>query len=115
MKNDGKSRQGAAAGSLQQILDGLRAAYKHADRSSQEVDNALFDAIAVLEREVNSGWLRVPATPPDALLASMAMRYRHDFGLLDSATQEGLKTSMRQLYEEATGQGFFSMAATGDA
>lgn len=49
----------------------------------------------------------VPKTPSAACLSNMAMRYRHDFGLLDQDMQESCLITMRQLYEEATGQGFY--------
>lgn len=45
--------------------------------------------------------------PPAGLLASMATRYRHDFGLLSAEEQEALLRIMRQLYEEVAGQGFY--------
>lgn len=47
------------------------------------------------------------AQPDPALLRSMAMRYRHDFGLLDSLTQKAILTQMRQLWEEVVGLGFY--------
>ena len=50
----------------------------------------------------------VPVEPDRALLASMAMRYRHDFGLLDKQTQESIMTTMMQLHEEVIGKGFYS-------
>lgn len=65
-----------------------------------------------------SDTIQVPRTPPEALLRSMATRYRHDFGLdaddaspmssgFTEAERESLLRTMRQLYEEATGQGFY--------
>ncbi|WP_151765755.1 hypothetical protein [Acinetobacter colistiniresistens] len=48
----------------------------------------------------------VPKTPSVSLLCSMAMRDRHDFGLLDGQMQESMLRDMAKLYEEATGQGF---------
>ncbi len=50
----------------------------------------------------------LPVEPPTSLLYSMAMRYRHDFGLLDDATKMSVLTTMRQLYEEVSGHGFHS-------
>jgi hypothetical protein len=50
----------------------------------------------------------VPIEPDRALLASMAMRYRHDFGLLDKRAQESLISTMRQIHEEVVGKGFYS-------
>lgn len=45
--------------------------------------------------------------PDPALLESMAMRYRHDFGLLDSKHQAAILVTMRQLWEEVAGVGFY--------
>jgi hypothetical protein len=45
--------------------------------------------------------------PDPALLESMAMRYRHDFGLLDSKHQAAILVTMRQLWEEVVGVGFY--------
>jgi len=50
----------------------------------------------------------VPVKADIALLASMAMRYRHDFGLLDKRAQESLTSTMRQIHEEVVGKGFYS-------
>lgn len=65
-----------------------------------------------------SDTVQVPRVPPEALLRSMAMRYRHDFGLeVDDHSPMTCGTTkeeraailrvMAQLYEEATGQGFY--------
>lgn len=49
----------------------------------------------------------VPTKPTDALLASMATRMRHDFGLLSADDQQHLLTVPRQLHEEVVGKGFY--------
>jgi len=60
----------------------------------------------------------LPKEPPAGLLRSMALRYRHDFGLdaddsspmsggLTDAERQALLTTMHQLYEEVSGHGFF--------
>ena len=60
----------------------------------------------------------VPRRPPMARLVSMATRYRHDFGLdkdpssplsagLTDKERQVILEMMRQIYEEATGQGFY--------
>ena len=61
--------------------------------------------------------IQVPKDPPEALLVSMAYRYRHDFGLESdgfTGVTPGERTmillTMRQLYEEATGQGFYKIS-----
>jgi hypothetical protein len=43
----------------------------------------------------------------DKLIDSMAMRYRHDFGLLDKQQQDSIRTTMIQLWEEVVGKGFY--------
>lgn len=55
------------------------------------------------------GWLLVPAVPSTEHLDSIAMRDRHDFGLLDEEQKDNLRRSASQLYEEATGQGSFKI------
>lgn len=47
------------------------------------------------------------AEPDPMLINSMAMRYRHDFGLLDEREQNSIRTTMRQLWEEVVGLGFY--------
>ncbi len=49
-------------------------------------------------------------SPDPALIDSMAMRYRHDFGLLPENERESIRTTMRQLWEEATGRGFYRLS-----
>ncbi len=66
----------------------------------------------------------IPTTPPRALLVSMAMRLRHDFGMDAHFTpgtgqrhplmggftpeeRESLLTDMARLYEEVAGKGFY--------
>lgn len=66
------------------------------------------DGVAVV---VPDGFVLVPKTNSDKGIESMAMRYRHDFPLLDADYQEGIKSQMRQLYEEAVGLGFYSHKA----
>ena len=51
-------------------------------------------------------------TPPDELLVSMAMRFRHDFGLLEDYQRAALIAQMRQVYEEVIGTGFYSDETT---
>lgn len=62
--------------------------------------------------------LIVPSTPSRGVLWSMALRYRHDFGI-DKDPEDGFSSGctfeeresilklMAKLYEEATGQGFY--------
>lgn len=45
--------------------------------------------------------------PTDAHIESMCVRYNHGFGLLPEGHKKGIRMRMRQLHEEATGQGFY--------
>jgi hypothetical protein len=61
----------------------------------------------------------LPKEPPRGLLNSMALRYRHDFGIdrdpeggpLQCGTtpeeRDAILRTMRQLYEEVAGNGFY--------
>lgn len=60
---------------------------------------------------VPAGWKLVSVEPTEAHLASMGMRHRHDYGMLDEKFQDSIRCQMRQLYEEAIGEGFFKIAA----
>ena len=66
---------------------------------------------AAKAQAVPYGFVLVPKTNSDKGIESMAMRYRHDFPLLDANYQEGIKSQMRQLYEEAVGLGFYTHKA----
>ncbi len=66
---------------------------------------------AAKAQAVPEGYVLVPKTNSDKGIESMAMRYRHDFPLLDTNYQEAIKSQMRQLYEEAVGLGFYSHKA----
>jgi hypothetical protein len=46
-------------------------------------------------------------TPDPKLIDSMAMRYRHDFGLLEETHKEAIRTTMKQLWKEVVGLGFY--------
>ena len=49
-----------------------------------------------------------PELQPDPqLIDSMAMRYKHDFGFLDEKHKESIRTTMKQLWEEVVGLGFY--------
>lgn len=41
------------------------------------------------------------------LIDSMALRYAHDFGLMDEIQKESIRTMMRQIWEEVVGVGFY--------
>jgi len=50
--------------------------------------------------------------PDPLLIDSMAMRYRHDFGLLTSEEQQSIRVTMTQLWEEVVGLGFYKPTQT---
>lgn len=60
------------------------------------------------------GWVMVSKEPPEGLLVSMAMRQRHDFGLLSEEEQRFLLAGMRKAYEEISGEGFYSAEREGE-
>ena len=66
----------------------------------------------------NEQYVTVPVEPTPALLVSMAMRYRHDFGIdtddsspmscgLTDRERESILNTMRQIHEEVVGKGFY--------
>jgi hypothetical protein len=46
-------------------------------------------------------------TPDPKLIDSMSMKYRHDFGLLSEHEKESIRTTMKQIWEEVVGLGFY--------
>ncbi|MFV8955263.1 hypothetical protein [Serratia fonticola] len=57
------------------------------------------------------GWILIPAKASIAHLKSIACRYRHDFYLLDDNQKDSALSVARQMYEECSGQGFFTIPA----
>jgi len=53
----------------------------------------------------------VAVEPTPGHIDSIAMRYRHDFGLLPEDQRDNLRRFARQMYEECTGQGFYKLPA----
>ena len=70
-----------------------------------ETPDPLIEAWNRRSRETSRTFGQVQPDPD--LLDSMAMRYRHDFGLLDSKHQAAILSTMRQLWEEVVGLGFY--------
>jgi len=50
--------------------------------------------------------------PDPKLIDSMAMRYRHDFGLLNETQKDSIRVTMTQLWEEVVGLGFYKPKKT---
>lgn len=57
------------------------------------------------------GYVMVPKVPSQTHLNSIAMRYRHDFYLLNDAQKDSALATARQMYEECSGQGFYTLPA----
>lgn len=57
------------------------------------------------------GWRWVPVEPTEEHINSIAMRYRHDFGLMEADQRENVRRFARQMYEECIGEGFYKIAA----
>lgn len=81
----------------------------------------LRDGETIIEALEKSGYVVVPKEPPRGLLISMAIRDNHAFlvtphtfenGIITSGVnpehRESVLSSMRQLYEEVVGTGFWS-------
>ncbi|WP_262351233.1 hypothetical protein [Klebsiella oxytoca] len=60
---------------------------------------------------IPEGYVMVPKVPSPAHLNSIAMRYRHDFYLLNDAQKDSALATARQMYEECSGQGFYTLPA----
>ncbi|MEA4284663.1 hypothetical protein VBS75_15740 [Klebsiella pneumoniae] len=60
---------------------------------------------------IPDGYVMVPKVASQAHLNSIAMRYRHDFYLLNDAQKDSALTTARQMYEECSGQGFYTLPA----
>lgn len=56
-----------------------------------------------------NGWVLIPLTPSLEHLKSIACRYRHDFYLLNESQRDGAIAVARQMYEECSGEGFFTI------
>lgn len=60
---------------------------------------------------IPEGYVMLPKVPSQAHLNSIAMRYRHDFYLLNDAQKDNALATARQMYEECSGQGFYTLPA----
>jgi hypothetical protein len=61
-----------------------------------------------IEKQIEAIRDELEADKPDPLLIdSMAMRYRHDFGLLNENEKNTVRIIMTQLWEEVVGKGFY--------
>ncbi|CAB4143566.1 hypothetical protein UFOVP449_221 [uncultured Caudovirales phage] len=52
--------------------------------------------------------------PNPQLIESMCYRYSHSFGFLDDNHKESIRTTMRQLWEEVVGKGFYKQTEISD-
>lgn len=74
----------------------------------------IFDPAYLKDEEGNSpaipdGWVLVPKVASQDHLESIALRDRHDFGLLTGSHRDYALDSARKMYEECTGQGFHKL------
>lgn len=79
--------------------------------SARFIDNINFGWSAwqaAKAQAVPEGFVLVPKINSEDGIDSMALRYRHDFPLLDETYRNGIRSQMRQLYEEAIGLGFYT-------
>lgn len=97
-----------------------------ADQAKEMIKHILAGAHVELNAPTvqREGWVSVPIEPSDEHLTSMAKRYDHglcidgyydtkpiQFGASHAQRMEGTKIQMRQLYEEAIGEGFYKIPA----
>lgn len=54
-------------------------------------------------------YLLIPAAPSPAHIDSIAMRLDHSFGLLTENQKESRRATARQMYNECSGQGFYTI------
>ncbi|EQB2482748.1 hypothetical protein ACYHJB_004480 [Klebsiella michiganensis] len=90
------------------------------DEMTLEMDREEFAALrrkitelkqADISPVIPDGYVMVPKVPSQAHLNSIAMRYRHDFYLLNDAQKDSALATARQMYEECSGQGFYTLPA----
>lgn len=90
----------------------LRVAYEAGNSPVIGIDPASGPDRAVEVRYVAPpGYVMVPKVPSQAHLNSIAMRYRHDFYLLNDAQKDNALATARQMYEECSAQGFYTLPA----
>ncbi len=116
------------ARALLAVLDAKPIAYTHESEISNMHVTGLYIRGFPIDRRLNAeegytvplytietaasapeGWLLIPAIPSQSHLNSIAMRYRHDFYLLPDTQRESVLSTARQMYEECSGQGFYSI------
>lgn len=86
------------------------------ENQRKHIDDFWSPRVSELEAQIADAQRAAPkGTEPDpALIDSMAMRYRHDFGLLleGSDEKEVTRRVMRQIWEEVVGLGFYRPTPT---
>ena len=79
------------------------------DEGTKQAGNHVENALDMVNSPViPNGYVMVPKVPSQAHLNSIAMRYRHDFYLLNDAQKDSALATARQMYEECSGQGFYT-------
>jgi len=75
--------------------------------SQYEFGNKNIHNRELLKESLDCGFGDLTIKPDSKLIDSMAMRYRHDFGLLGEDEQNAIRTTMKQIWEEVVGLGFY--------
>jgi hypothetical protein len=82
-----------------------------------QIDDGGDDRKGIFERELcekinaalSSDFAVLPREPTDGLLVSMALRLNHGFVLDSEQSRKIQVSSMRQVYEEISGEGFYKV------
>lgn len=90
---------------IAQIATAISGAPFPTSKSTTKAIAALDEYHRILEER---GYVVVPREATDGLLVSMALRSRHDFGLISLDHRRNYLVCMRQLHEEVVGTGFYS-------
>lgn len=90
------------------VINAAKRHYRH--QKSQEKSKPIVSPQQLIQIALEEAFI-VPKTPSLACLNSMAMRNRHDFGLLDDGVRQVIIDDMKKIYEEAIGQGFYKLGS----
>ena len=104
-----------AAGEDWQDVDDLPNVIKRMRQELELKSASGYPVITSQNMIVPDGYVMLPKVPTQAHLESIAMRYRHDFFLLEGTPRDSALATARQMYEECSGQGFYSLPASHQA
>ncbi|QOV59884.1 hypothetical protein AMN10_06915 [Klebsiella variicola] len=80
------------------------------DATDSQLEALIRQSLAAMTL-ADGDYMLVPKVPSQAHLNSIAMRYRHDFYLLNDAQKDNALATARQMYEECSGQVFYTLPA----